>query len=404
MEFFYRCSECDREYDISPQIMLCPECQCTQEPNRPLRGVLEVIRRETTSPGITPAAASPPRWIDHMPVEPEYFPAIPVGNTPMWRPERLRQSLGIGNLFLKDDTANPTGSLKDRASLLVAAFAKKHSIVDIVVASTGNAGSSMAGIGAAAGLNVRLFVPHSAPRAKLVQALQYGAAVVRVQGTYDDAYRESTDYVATHGGLSRNTGYNPLTIEGKKSAAYEILADLGKVPDFVFLPVGDGVIIGGVYKGFEDLVNLGVAEKVPTIVAVQAEGSSAIARALEDGEFTTPVRSATIADSIAVDVPCNGYYALDKLQQHNGRCIVVTDDQITDAQKRLSEETGLFAEPAAAAAFAGVLSAAAVHATAARQDDAFRAGELEDATVVLLITGSGLKDIDAAEKGVSVPP
>ncbi len=385
MKYFYTCSECAKHFDITPDLMVCPECSQAQRDDEPLRGVLEVAFE-----GALPRDFDP---LDFLPVERQYFPPIPVGSTPLWTPQRLREKYGFPNLFLKDDTANPTGSLKDRASYLVAAFARKHQIQDIVLASTGNAGSSMAGVGAAANLNVTLFLPKSAPPAKMVQALQYGANLIRVDGTYDLAYDQSMAYSREKGGLSRNTAYNPLTIEGKKTVALEIFRQLQQTqqtPDYVFVSVGDGVILGGVYKGFRDLVKAGLLEKVPTIYAVQAEGSSAIFRAVQNQrQFGTPVSSTTLADSISVDIPRNGYYACKQILEHQGRSLLVSDEQIIQAQKELATESGLFAEPAGATAFAGFLKA--------------RTDLPADASVVLLITGNGLKDIANAMKGIVVP-
>ena len=382
LRFGYRCSQCGKEYEITPERMLCDDCSSRQTPDQPLMGVLEVAVE-----GKLPAG-----WdvYDLLPVEREWFPSIPVGNTPLWEPARLRESSGFPRLFLKDDTCNPTGSLKDRASFLVAAFARREGIGKIVLASTGNAGSSMSGVGAAAGVGVRLYLPAAAPPAKMVQALQYGADLVRVQGTYDEAYDQCMAYVAEHGGLSRNTGHNPLTIEGKKTVSLELFRQLGnKVPDYVLVPTGDGVILSGVYKGFEDLVALGVAEKMPTVVAVQAEGSSSIHRALAAGGFGEPVAATTLADSISVDVPRGGLFALGRLQRHGGRTVTVSDEAILSAQRTLAAGSGLFAEPAAAAAWAGF----------EKLKDEIPA----DAAVVVLITGNGLKDIDSARKGVTIP-
>ena len=394
MEFFYHCTECSARYPIEPETMVCPECSAEQKPYEPLRGILEVgfsggigdsvIQNETdpANPRVDIAAL--------LPVGQKHFPPIPVGNTPLWRPRRLREQWGRPHLFLKDDTANPTGSLKDRASTLVAAFARAHEVDRVVVASTGNAACSMAGVGAAAGLKVTIFVPANAPRAKLIQALQYGATVVRVDGDYDQAFSDALDHARDYGGLSRNTGYNPLTIEGKKTAALEIFNQLGRIPDHVFVPVGDGVILCGIYKGFEDLYRIGVTDRVPTIHAVQASGSDAIAQALAVGSFVEPEPASTIADSIAVSVPAAGHLAVSQLTRHRGSYVIVEDDQIIDAQYELSRTTGLFAEPAAAAAYAGFRQVADELAP--------------ESVVVLLITGSGLKDIDAAERGVEVPP
>ncbi|MBI9103137.1 MAG: threonine synthase [Spirochaetales bacterium] len=372
------CSQCGRELPLLPEHMVCPDCSATQKGDEPLRGVLEVRL----------SGELPENWEneDFLPVEKKWFPPIPVGNTPLWEPSRLREETGFPRLFLKDDTANPTGSLKDRASYLVAAFAKKHGVEQIVLASTGNAGSSMSGVGAAAGINIRLYLPASAPQAKMVQSLQYGADLVKVEGTYDEAFDESLKYTNEVGGLSRNTAYNPLTVEGKKTAALEIFKQLGKVPDYVFIPTGDGVIISGLFKGFEDLKTFGLIDRMPVLVAVQAEGSAALVRAFENDGFTPPVPSTTLADSISVDVPRGGYLALSKLKKHDGRVVTVSDDQILEAQKHLASKSGLFAEPASSAAWAGFMK---------------MKGELESsASVVVLLTGSGLKDIEGALKGL----
>jgi len=392
----YRCPTCGKTYPIEPGRYLCDECAKKQRPDEPLRGVLECAWE-----GEAPARGSVP-----LPVEDRFFPPIPVGQTPLWAPERLRSELGMPNLWLKDDTCNPSGSYKDRASWLVAAFARKFGIREIVLASTGNAASSMACVGAAADIKIRVYVPKSAPIAKRVQILQYGAELVEVDGTYDLAFDQSLAYSRATGMLSRNTAYNPLTIEGKKTASFEIARDLATAkkaagadvramsaapaylaPDHVFVPTGDGVIIAGVIRGFEDLVKLGWIERMPTVWAAQAEGSCAIARALETGIFE-PRPSSTIADSISVDIPRNGYFALDRLRRHSGRAVVVNDGEILAAQRRLSRSSGLFAEPSSACAFAGFLKVKEQLAPETR--------------VVVMLTGSGLKDIKSAAKAVGL--
>lgn len=381
MSFHYRCSECGKQYPIVPDRYVCESCSEKQEPDRPLRGILEVV------PATGPRC--PLDLLDYLPVPRQFFPSFPVGDTPMWKPDRLRAELDLPHLFIKDDGLNPSGSLKDRASFLVAAFARQHGLSDIVLASTGNAASSMAAVGAAAGLKVTIFIPKTAPEAKMIQSLQYGATVHLVDGTYDDAYEYSMNYATRTHAVNRNTAWNPMTIEGKKTAALEIWRDLEGLPDVLYVSAGDGCILGGLYKGFRDLMELGLTDRIPTLVAVQAAGSSAIARALETGAFGDPVSSRTIADSISVDVPRNGHHAWMNLKKHDGRCIVVSDDMILETQSRLSASTGLFAEPAAAAAFAGLL---ADRSSLSRSD-----------RVVVLSTGSGLKDITAARKFVTIP-
>jgi threonine synthase len=386
MKWFYRCHSCGATYDIVPGRYLCDICRKRQKYERPLEGVLEAEWEGDADADTIP-----------LPVEKEWFPPIPVGNTPLWSPVRLRAQFNAPRLWIKDDTCNPSGSFKDRASFLVASFARKHGVEEIVLASTGNAASSMAAVGAAAGLRIKVFLPAKAPVAKRIQILQYGAELIPVDGTYDKAYELSLEYSNKTGSLSRNTAYNPLTIEGKKSVSFEIVEDLIKAgsgaPDHVFVPVGDGVILAGVYRGFEDLLKMGRIRNMPTIWACQAEGSSAITRAFAsphsgDDAFGDPRPSNTLADSISVDVPRNGLHALAKLKKYGGKAVIVSDTEILTAQKTLSSGSGLFAEPSSSAAFAGWLKAR----------ESVPAGE----TCILLITGSGLKDVKAAALGLGL--
>ncbi len=380
MNFVYECSQCQCEYEIVPELMVCPKCSEQQQENEPVRGILEVK--------LNGAADSDFSVFDLLPVEEQFFPPIPVGNTPLWAPERIRATTGFANLFIKDDGLNPTFSFKDRASYLVSAFAKKFGINEIVLASTGNAGSSMAGVGAAAGQDITIFLPENAPEAKIAQSLQYGATVYKVKGNYDLAYDFSLEYSKVKGGMNRNTAYNPMTIEGKKTVSLEIFQQMNSVPDFVFVSTGDGCIVAGVIKGFKDLFLLGLADKVPVVYSVQAENSDALHRARESGKFEN-IPTSTVADSICVDVPRNGYHALQLLDQYGGIIIRVSDDKIIEAQHYLAANSGLFSEPAGATAFAGFLQV---------KEDL-----VSDAQVVVISTGNGLKDIGSALKGVSAP-
>ena len=379
LTFDYKCSQCDANYEIIPELMLCPECEPGKKSGEPLRGVLEVELKGS------PISNDP---LDYLPVEREFFPDIPVGNTPLWHPERLFKKHDFPELYFKDDGLNPTGSLKDRASLLVAAFAKKNYINEVVVASTGNAGSSMAGVGAAAGLKVKLFLPKTAPPAKMIQSLQYGADLVLAEKNYDQAFALSIQYSKKFGGMNRNTAYNPMTIEGKKTVSIEIFNQLGRVPEHVFVSVGDGVILSGLYKGFRDLLQLKQIPRMPEIHAIQASGSSSIFKAMSSGEFQE-LAAETIADSISVNTPSNGYLALKNLKSYGGHCITLTDVEILSAQKELSSSCGLFSEPAAAAAYAGFI----------KQKQYLDS----NSTCVVLLTGNGLKDINSASKNIVTP-
>ena len=262
MDFGYRCTVCNASFAISPELTVCPDCSKQQQEDQPLTGVLEVDLHGTLKGKFLLS--------ELLPIEERYLPPIPVGNSPLWQPQNIRRTLGFERLFIKDDGSNPTASFKDRASYLVSAAAKKFTIQDITLASTGNAGSSMAGIGAAAGQRITLFLPKAAPAAKLVQALQYGATVHRVNGNYDMAYDMSLEFTRHKGGINRNTAYNPLTIEGKKTVSLELFMQLGKAPDLLFVSVGDGCILSGIYKGFRDLKKLGLISSVTKIICVQA--------------------------------------------------------------------------------------------------------------------------------------
>jgi threonine synthase len=367
----------------------CPACE-TAAPTRGFaRGVLSVV----VDPDRLRAAARGGAPVDPRGFLPVAVPdpaAFPAGGTPLVAPAGLRASTGSPKLFLKNDALNPSGSLKDRASLLVAAQALAAGERRVALASTGNAGASMACAGAALGLEVVLFVPASAPRAKLLQSLLYGARVVPVRGTYDDAFALSIEYTRSRGGVNRNTAFNPLTIEGKKTVSIEIWNQLGgRVPDVVYVPTGDGVIVAGVHKGFADLRAAGLADRLPELVAVQASGSNAIAASFRSGREVVLDATTTMADSLSVARPANGRMALRCLSESHGRAIEVDDDAIGRAQLALGREAGLFVEPSSAAAWAGFLA-----------DGGNRAA---GATVVVLLTGTGFKDVKAAERLVALP-
>ncbi|HZU66868.1 MAG TPA: threonine synthase [Ktedonobacteraceae bacterium] len=308
-------------------------------------------------------------------------PPLAIGGTPLYQVERLRSYLGMSNLWLKDDTRNPSASLKDRASIIAVLLAEGKTVA---CASTGNAASSLAVQAASVGLPCYIFVPYNAPRAKIVQLLMCGATVFAVQGSYDDAFDMCIEACNAFGWYNRNTGYNPYLVEGKKTASLEIAEQLGwQVPDSVIVPTGDGCIISGVYRGFDDLYHLGMIERIPRMIAVQAEGSPAIVRALEGDGVVRPYPAHTVADGISVGLPRNGTMAVRMIRASNGFGVTVSDEEILAAEKALARLTGVFAEPSGAASYAGLLRL-------------LEEGKIDrDERVVLLVTGSGLKSIDA---------
>jgi threonine synthase len=243
------------------------------------------------------------------------------------------------------------------------------------------------------GIPAAIFVPASAPRAKLVQALMYGAQVFAVQGSYDDAFELCLDACQHLTWYNRNTAYNPLTIEGKKTVSFEIYEQLGNcAPDLIFVPTGDGCILSGVARGFRNLRQLGLIETVPRLIAVQAEGSNAIALACRRGEAVAAIQAHSVADSITVNLPRNGAMAVRDIRESHGGAIEVSDEAILAATHELAATAGIFAEPAAAASLAGL--------RAYLQGDR---GEVSDRLIVLLVTGSGLKDVDAASRTAPSP-
>jgi len=386
MSIRYSCISCGRQIQADGAVYRCPSCAAAQKPGEFPKGILVVLfePREDRRPGL------PVDPLSFLPIRIERHAVFPAGGTPLMEPLALRESTGFPNLFFKNDALNPSGSLKDRASLLVAEQALMLGERRVVLASTGNAGASMAAAGAAYGLEIILFVPAAAPRAKLLQALMHGARVVPVKGTYDDAFKLSIEYTSKLGGINRNTGFNPFTIEGKKTVSLEIYNQLDCLPpDVVYVPTGDGVILGGVWKGFADLVKAGLAEKLPVLVAVQAEGSNAIARSWNEKHQVVLSSTSTIADSLSVACPANGEMALNCLRESGGRAVEVSDAEIEKAQAELGREGGIFVEPSSAAAWAGFLK------------DRRNLDPL--ARVVVLLTGTGFKDLAAAERLVSVP-
>ncbi len=393
-KFHYECVDCGRVFHDDSLRYLCPDCSRNQNPEEAPKGVLKVcypykeIKKKYTSFKALKATG----FLDLYPVQSiESFPPLRVGQTPLYHISRLNGKLLDANLYLKDDSQNPTYSFKDRASALVAAFAKERNLNIIITASTGNAGSSLAGICASSGQKAIVLVPEKAPLAKLTQIIMYGAKIIPVKGTYDDAFDLSVKATEKFGWYNRNTAFNPLTIEGKKSVAFELFDQMGEtIPDRIFVPVGDGVIISGVYKGFEDLLKMGFIDKMPVVVAVQSTGSDNLVR----NTFSDTIEfhsSHTIADSISVDIPRNFFMARQYLQKYDGEILAVEDEAIMEASKQLSANTGLFSEPAAATAFAGY---SYYH----------KNGKLPlRSKNIVLLTGSGLKDLKAVQQIISIP-
>lgn len=396
----YQCSLCGTTYNPDQVTYTCPKDG----------GNLDVILDDAAIRKIPPQKliqtqdASLWRYLPLLPVgEPGGVgtPFRAAGWTPLFSPARLAQELGLRYLWIKDESRNPTASFKDRASAVVVARAREIRSDVVVTASTGNAGAALAGMAAALGQKAVIFAPKTAPPAKIAQLLVFGATVLLVDGNYDAAFDLTIQASQVFGWYCRNTGYNPFTVEGKKTAALEIWEALqtglisyqpqGK-PLNVFVSVGDGNIISGIHKGFKDLHRLDLLPVMPRIFGIQSELSAAVAKAyFAHTETITPVSATTIADSISVDLPRDGVRAVRAATQTGGAYLTVSDQEILAAIPVLGK-VGIFAEPAGSTAYAGLVKAVA-------------SGLISpDDPVVVINTGSGLKDVRSAMQAVGAAP
>ncbi len=383
------CAKCGREYAPDEVRFTCPECG--------VEGILDVLydydeiaSRFTREDLSRSTELSHWRYLPLMPVESlEHAPPLRVGWTPLYHVESV---LGLSDLHIKDDSFTPTASLKDRATSVAMARATQEGVKAVAAASTGNAGCSLAGFAAANRVPCYIFVPKTAPRPKVAQLLVYGATVFTVDGSYDDAFDLANKAIERYGWYNRCCAVNPYLVEGKKTVAFEICEQLGfQVPDRVFVPVGDGCIMSGTYKGFAEFLKLGFIDRMPELIGVQAEGASPVKRVFESGGELVPCSARTIADSIAVGHPRNWRKAVRGIKASGGTVMTVTDDEIIGAIRELAQATGIFGEPAGVTAFAGLTKAV-------------REGMVApDEKIAVLMTGSGLKDTDAAMKSIGEP-
>ncbi len=388
------CVICDKTYPADFAGYVCPDHG--NEGILDVRYDYEEIGKTFTKESL---AANPDRTMWRyrplLPVEPDAaVPPLTVGGTPMYNAAPLAAELGLAEVWVKDEGREPTASLKDRASAMAVVKAQERGAEVITTASTGNAAAALSGISASVGQRNVIFVPASAPEAKIAQLLAYGSTVALVNGTYGDAFDLCMEASVEYGWYNRNTGYNPFMTEGKKTAGLEILEDLGwEAPDAIFVSVGDGSIIGGVHKGMKDAFALGWIDRMPRIYGIQSAGSDYLVQAFENGEdvlMKPPISADTVADSISADLPRDRIKAMAAVTETGGAYLLrVSDEEILAAIPTLARGSGVFAEPAGAAPYAGLVTA--VERGMVGTDD----------RVVLLATGSGLKDVASALKAVA---
>ena len=388
-----RCVKCGKEYEAVPNLT---NCECG--------GILDIIydydyiKANLTKEKLKSRPNTMWRYRELLPVE-ETTPDTPlrVGWSPLYEEDRLAKLLGLKKLWVKDDGQNPTASLKDRASAMAVAKAKEAGAEIIACSSTGNAASSLAGNAAAAGLKTFIFVPSRAPKGKVAQLMTFGANVISVQGNYEETFELSKKAIDKWGWYNRNAAINPYLSEGKKTVTLEIMEQLHwQVPDYIALSVGDGCTIAGAWKGLTDLYAAGFIDRLPRLISVQAEGCCPLNRALRTGEPWSPMEENTLADSIAVGVPRNADKALAAVRASDGVAVNVSDEEILAAMRLLGRTQGVFGEPAGVTGTAGVKKALELGLIS------------PDATVVSVVTGNGLKDVQngirAAGEPMLIPP
>jgi len=388
-----RCVLCARVYAHGEVEYTCPRCG--------LEGILDV-EYDAALVGRTFSRASLEADRDHsiwryralLPLPDDVVPPrLQAGFTPVVEAQALAKELGLGALFVKDDGRNPTASFKDRASAVGVARARWLGRREITCSSTGNAASSLAGFAAEAGMRSYIFVPATAPEAKVAQLLVYGAKVFLVEGTYADAFRTCQAAVEAFGWYNRNCAINPYLVEGKKTCGLEIAEQMrARMPDVVTVALGDGCTTAGIWKGLVEMKTHGVVDGLPRLLAVQAEGAAPLARTFARGdERIEPVEASTLADSINVGAPRNGIKALRAVRASGGAIVTASDEAILSWIPRLARATGVFAEPTGVAALAG-LEAAIEKGLVVR-------GE----SVLHVATGNGLKDTRGAMRSVGPP-
>lgn len=372
------CFQCGLQQPVTARSLTCA-CGGNLNIIQPLNVTPDRLRQNLNSPFHENRQDDMWAFEAFLPVSAEWRSHLQVGGTPLLD---LGTHQGI-RLWLKDETRNPSGSLKDRASELVLALAAAFGIDEVVMASTGNAAASLAAVGAAQKTRVTVLVPRDIPVAKLAQIMAFGAEVHRIDGPYEDACRVAGKLAQARGALNRTTGLNPFTREGKKTCALEIARQLDwQAPDWAIVPTGDGNILSAIHKGFAELKACGLIHQLPRLVAVQTTAACPIAQGFDPN--VQRLDTETCADSINVPAPMDLRAAVLALQHSGGRAVAVNDDEISKAVITMASRFGIFLEPSSAAGYAGFEKL--------QQLGVFSAND----RVVLLGTGTGLKDLRVA--------
>jgi threonine synthase len=383
-----RCRECGREYPLTPS-HVCEYCFGPLEVTYDYDGIKKSISRESISRG----PESLWRYADLLPVDGERVD-LQAGFTPLIKADRLGKHLGLNNLYLKNDCANPTWSFKDRVVAVASSKALEFGFKTIACASTGNLANAVSAHAAAAGMEAFVFVPSDLEAGKLLGSKIYGANLVAVDGSYDDVNRLCAELGDKYPWAFVNINFRPYYSEGSKTLGYEVAEQLGwRAPDHCIVPLASGSLYGKIWKGLHEFEDLGLIDTVNTRMSgCQAEGCSPIITAYDNNTFNfRPVRPNTIAKSLAIGNPADGYYTLKTMQESNGAGAAVTDDQVIEGIRLLAETEGLFAETAGGVTIAGLRKLVQ------------REQVGKDEVVVAFITGAGLKTQEAVAGSLPAP-
>jgi threonine synthase len=376
-----KCKECGERYALEARYA-CDTCFGPLEVEYDLSG----LDAEETRRRIQAGPQNIWRYADFLPFEQPPKTALAAGVTPLVRADQLADRLGVREVWIKNDAANPTHSFKDRVVTVALAKARELGYQVVACASTGNLANAVAAHAAAAGVESYVFIPSDLEEQKVLATGIYGTKLVAVKGNYDDVNRLCTELSGEHEWAFVNVNVRPYYAEGSKTLSYEIAEQLGfELPDRVVGPIASGSLFTKIGRGFEEWIEVGLLEgEVPIMNGAQAEGCSPVAQAFESGhDVCRPVRPDTIAKSLAIGDPADGPYALDLARRTGGSIDSVTDEEIRDGIRLLAETTGIFTETA------GGVTTAVLAKLAER-------GDIDPAErVVVVITGEGLKTLDA---------
>ena len=379
------CHKCGKEYALG-NYSLCPECGGILTLEYTYEYLKEVLKEDRVHQSM---------WDYHQllpPVKEENRVSFQEGGTPLLKSREIGPEIGVENLYFKNETCNPTGSFKDRAVSVCISMAKEYGCAGVVVSSSGNGGASVSAYGVKGNMNPVILIPEKTPLSKVAQAIAYGGRVIKVKGNFSQAYHAAIDLAKRMNYMNVTTTFlSPYGIEGYKTIAFEIYEQLGKVPDFIFIPVGAGPALYGIYKAYEELKRAGKTDRLPKVIGVQAKGCDPIAKAWESGQKVQACKNPeTVASAISdplVGYEQDGDLTIEAIHRTSGRALAIEDEETLQAGLCLARTEGIFAEPSSAITLAALKQM--------KNQGLIK----EEDVCVCTLTGHGLKDSQAYAAG-----